>query len=157
MNRAPITAALTEAGGWSVKANAVMEALKLDTHLAVHGLTQDWRDIVSYGHKLKETIRKGLGGPGVRAKDALKNSPLSDHVAAKAFDMRASAADHLKTTPMGAGHTHLMNHSNVHAPSQTNHISISGVSDPEAAMRDLGWHQKRLWSGLTRNTTTSAN
>jgi hypothetical protein len=148
---APITAALTEAGGWAEKANAVMAALKLDARLGVKGLKQDFYDIAAFGHKLKDTIRKGLGGPGVRAKDALKNTPLSDHAG------HAFAADHLKTTPMGAGHTHLMNHSNVHAPSQHNNITIHGVTDPETAMRDLGWHQKRLWSGLTRNTTTSAN
>jgi len=154
---APITAALTEAGGWASKANSIMEALKLDTRLAVHGLTQDWRDITAYGHNLKEAIKKGLGGPAARERDRLKNQLLSGHAAAKAFDMRASAADHLKTTPMGAGHQHLMNRSSVHAPSQTNNITIHGVTDTETAMRDLGWHQKRLWSGLTRNTTTTAN
>jgi len=154
---APITAALTEAGGWASKANSIMEALKLDTRLAVHGLTQDWRDITAYGHNLKEAIKKGLGGPAAREKDRLKNQLLSSHAAAKAFDMRASVADHLKTTPMGAGHQHLMNHSNVHAPTMHSNITIHGVTDPESAMRDLGWHQKRLWSGLTRNTTTTAN
>jgi hypothetical protein len=156
-DNAPITHALTEAGGWASKANSIMEALKLDTRLAVHGLTQDWRDITAYGHNLKEAIKKGLGGPAARERDRIKNQLLSSHAAAKAFDMRSSAADHLKTTPMGAGHTHLMNHSNVHAPSQHNNITIHGVTDPETAMRDLGWHQKRLWSGLTRNTTTTAN
>jgi hypothetical protein len=134
-----------------------MEALKLDTRLAVHGLTQDWRDITAYGHNLKEAIKKGLGGPAAREKDRLKNQLLSGHAAAKAFDMRASAADHLKTAPMGAGHQHLMNRSNVHAPTMNSNITIHGVTDPESAMRDLGWHQKRLWSGLTRNTTTTAN
>ena len=69
----------------------------------------------------------------------------------------AFAADHLRTTPLGVGHTHLMNRSNVHVPTMHSNITIHGVTDPEAASRDIGWHQKRLWSGLTRNTTTAAS
>jgi len=83
-------------------------------------------------------LRPGGAKHGVKAFSALSNTQA-----------HAFAADHLKSAPLGSGHVHLMNRSNVHAPSQTNHISISGVTDPETAMRDLGWHQKRLWSGLT--------
>jgi len=115
----------------------------------------------------------GPGGTGEKLHDYVSKHTRSfldknlgggaEHGASKAFSALSSshghafAADHLKTTPMGAGHQHLMNRSNVHAPTMHSTINIHGVNDSEAIGREAGFHQKRLWSGLTRNTTTTAS